>query len=85
MKTTLEIPETLFRQVKATAARQGQTMKSFLNAAIREKLASSKSKQGDVPPWMKFFGAGKPFASSIHKIDQAVEQEFEQIEAEDRS
>ncbi|MDB6155459.1 MAG: hypothetical protein JWL90_3912 [Chthoniobacteraceae bacterium] len=33
---------------------------------------------------MKFFGAGKPFASSIEEIDRVVEGEFEQIEAEDR-
>jgi len=85
VKTTLEIPDTLFRQAKATAARQGQTLKAFINAALWEKLTSAKGNGADTPPWMKFFGAGKPFAASIHAIDRAVAEEFEQIEAEDQS
>ena len=38
MKTTLELPDTLFRKAKATAARQGQTLKQLVQEALNEKL-----------------------------------------------
>lgn len=84
MKTTLEIPGPLFRKAKATAAERGVTLREFVNDALRDKL-SSKTKAGSTEPaWMKFFGAGKPFAASIRAIDRVVEAEFERIEDEDR-
>ncbi|MDB6155460.1 MAG: transposase, partial [Chthoniobacteraceae bacterium] len=46
VKTTLEIPDTLFRQAKATAAIHGQTLKKFVNEALQEKLSGASSKQG---------------------------------------
>ena len=39
MKTTLELPEALFRKAKATAARHGQTLKQLVQEALAEKLA----------------------------------------------
>ena len=36
MKTTLELPDELFREVKATAARQGILMKQFIAQALEE-------------------------------------------------
>ena len=39
MKTTLEIPEPLFRKAKATAARQGHTLKQLVQEALSEKIA----------------------------------------------
>ena len=38
MKTTLELPEDLFREAKATAARTGTTLKALVIEALREKL-----------------------------------------------
>ena len=81
MKTTLEIPDQLLRKAKAKAAEQGQTLRQFVTDAVREKLDTKKS--AGEPKWMKFFGAGKPYAESIHEIDRVVEEEFERIEKED--
>ena len=39
MKTTLEIPDPLFRKAKATAAQHGVTLREFVNDALREKLS----------------------------------------------
>ncbi|NOX98840.1 MAG: hypothetical protein GXP30_03760 [Verrucomicrobia bacterium] len=38
MKTTLELPDTAFRQVKALAASRGITLKQFFSEALEEKL-----------------------------------------------
>jgi hypothetical protein len=42
-KTTLEMSETLFRRVKATAAGRGQTLKQFVTGALEKELGSSQS------------------------------------------
>ena len=84
MKTTLEIPEPLFRKAKATAAERGVTLREFVNEALREKLSSDARTGTGEPAWMQFFGAGKQFAASIREIDRVVEEEFERIEDEDR-
>ncbi len=39
MTVTVEIPDSLYDQVKAGAALQGKTVEAFLVEAIREKLA----------------------------------------------
>lgn len=83
MKTTLEILDPLFRKAKATAAESGVTLRKFVNDALREKLSSRDERTGE-PAWMKFFGAGKPFAAAIHEIDRVVEEEFGKIEDEAR-
>lgn len=38
MKTTVELPDSLYRQIKARAALQGQSIKAFFLDALREKL-----------------------------------------------
>lgn len=39
MKTTLELPESLFHRAKLTALRRHITMKTFFNEALSEKLS----------------------------------------------
>ncbi len=80
MKTTLEIPDPLFRKAKAVAAAQGQTLKELVNEALRDKLM--KPKQGGEPAWTKFFGAMKKYPEERRRIDSAVEESFERIDPE---
>lgn len=46
MKTTLEIPDPLFRKVKSTAAERGQSLKDFVTDALRDKLAPNAGRAG---------------------------------------
>ena len=39
MKTTLEMPDKLFRRVKATAAQRGQSLKQLITVALERELA----------------------------------------------
>jgi hypothetical protein len=39
MKTTLEMPDELFRRAKATAAQRGQSLKQLVTAALERELA----------------------------------------------
>lgn len=43
MKTTLELPDDLYRQAKALAALKGLTMKDWLTALLRRELESPAS------------------------------------------
>ena len=49
MKTTLEIDETVMRELKARAARDGRTMSELVEMALRALLAE-KPKQVALPP-----------------------------------
>ena len=85
MKTTLELPDDLFRQVKATSARCGMLMKQFVAEALREKLAALQAAP-DPKPWMKFAGcmANDPeMRAELKRIEKIIEDEFEQIDEED--
>ena len=79
MKTTLEIPDNLFRQAKATAARRGTALKEFVCDAIEEKLARESGFTAGVwpvPPMNLTPGERA-------EIDNAIEEAFEPDEPDD--
>lgn len=39
MRTTVDLPDTLFREVKSIAARQGESLKEFLQRAVVNELS----------------------------------------------
>jgi hypothetical protein len=82
MKTTLEIPDAVFRRAKSVAAERGIPFREFVTEAVRDKLASdAKAAQ---QPWMTAFGKLRHLRQETAKINRLIEEEFEQIEAEDR-
>jgi hypothetical protein len=82
MKTTLEIPDTIFRRAKSAAAERGIPLREFVTQAVKDKLASS-AKMTD-RPWMAAFGKLRHLRKETARINRVIEEEFEQIEAEDR-
>lgn len=85
MKTTLDLPDDLFREVKSTAARRGQLMKQFIAEALQEKLAVP-SPTSDPKPWMKFAGcmAQDPeMKAELVRISKIIEAEFGQVDEDD--
>lgn len=80
MKTTLEIPDVLFRRAKAAAAEQGVPLREFVSAALTEKLQGRTQLE---KPWMKSFGKLKDLHAENLRIDRIIEEEFGKIEAED--
>ena len=60
MKTTLEMPDKLFRRAKATAAQRGQSLKQLVTTALERELAgpapapkSSKRKRAEVEAFLR--------------------------------
>jgi hypothetical protein len=83
MKTTLELPDPLFRKAKATAAERGQSLKDFVTDALREKLSSSTT--SSEPAWMAGFGKLKRLHKETVRVQSIVDEEFAVIEPEDRA
>ena len=80
MKTTLEISDAVFRQIKARAALKGQTMRDFVVEAIRDKIAS-EAKSAKPRGWRAVFG--KAAAADVAKVQKTIDAEFSRIRYED--
>ena len=86
MKTTLEIPDLLFRKAKSKAAERGQTLKQFVTEALQEKLAvnTDTARLGE-PGWMEGFGKLRRLRKETERIQARIDERFEAIEPEDRA
>jgi hypothetical protein len=83
MKTTIELPDDLFRNAKATAARRGTALKQFVQEALQEKLAREQdsrpatgAKRWPVPP------PNVPI-EELRRIHAIIEADSELIDYED--
>jgi hypothetical protein len=85
VKTTLELPETLFRKAKAAAAREGRSFKQLVQEALAEKLTRSEGARKQSKPWMALAGGLKHLRAETRRIERLIDAEFEIIEPEDRS
>ncbi len=82
MKTTLEIPDAVFRRAKSVAAERGIPLREFVTEAVKDKLASH-AKATD-KPWMAAFGKLRRLRKETARINRIMEDAFERIEPEDR-
>ena len=80
MKTTFEIPDAVFRQLKSQAALRGISMKTLVLEAVREKLSQSANPTVTVG-WRAAFG--KAPDGSLDEVRAVLEDEFSQIDPED--
>jgi hypothetical protein len=81
VKTTLEIPDELFRSAKARAAEEGISLKEYVAAALRAKLKGANN--AEAKPWMKHFGSLAHLRKETRRIEKIIEDEFETINPED--
>jgi len=80
MKTTLEIPDTIFRRAKSAAAEHGIPLCQFVTEAVREKLAAH-AKVGE-KPWLKHVGKLKHLHKETERINRLIEADTEKIDTE---
>lgn len=81
MKTTLEIPDPIFRLAKAKAAERGIPLRQFVTEAVEEKLLA-KSPVGE-KPWIKLAGQLRHLRKETARINKLIEEEFEGVEPEE--
>jgi hypothetical protein len=81
-KTTLEIPDGILRRAKSVAAERGIPLRALISEALADKLRSEQSSKSK--PWMKSFGKLCHLRKETARINRIIEEEFDQIETEDR-
>jgi hypothetical protein len=85
VKTTIEIPDPLFRKAKSKAAERGQTLKELVAEALREKLAGNTSAiHPGEPEWMRGFGKLRRLSKETARVQARIDETVEVIEPEDR-
>jgi hypothetical protein len=80
MKTTLEIPDNLFRQAKAAAARQGLPLRELVTKAIAAMLSHNP---GHDRPWMESFGKLSALRNETARINKMLNRDLGKIDPED--
>jgi hypothetical protein len=86
VKTTVDIPDAVFRRAKATAAERGQALREFVTEALQEKLAGAGQRGADAPPpWMKGFGRLRALRRETARIQRRIDRDLDVIEPEDRT
>lgn len=78
MKTTLEIPDDVFRQSKAAAALRGESLKDFVTDSLRARLENRGPDERQVSGWRRVFGQAKP--AEVADVDPIIAAEFETID-----
>ena len=82
MKTTIELPDELLRRAKATAATRGISLKRLFTEALEERV-----RRGAAPPaapaWQALAGELGPLRAETRRIGRLIDEEFEQLDAED--
>lgn len=71
MRTTLDLPDPLFRELKARAARQGVKMKELLAAFIETGLSAGKSPSGQSTARSPLPIARRATGTAIRALDNA--------------
>jgi len=84
MKTTLEIPDAVFRRAKAAAAERGIPLRTLVTEALADSLRAKGNGRGR-KPLLKGFGALRHLRKETARINRIIEEEFERIEDEDRA
>jgi hypothetical protein len=81
VKTTLEIPDPVFRKAKARAAERGIPLRQFVTEAVQDKLAAGALP--DDKPWMKAIGGLRHLHKDNVRIQRLIDEEFEKVDPED--
>lgn len=80
MKTTLEIPDSVFRRAKSVAAARGIPLREFVTQAVKDKLAAET--RTEEKPWLKHMGKLKHLHKETLRINRLIEEDSEKIDAE---
>jgi hypothetical protein len=82
VKTTIELPDLVFRKAKAAAAQRGASLKDLFTEAVEDLLR----RQGDEPtakPWERAFGGLHDLRLENRKIERLIDAEFGAIDEDE--
>ena len=74
MRTTVDLPTTLFRRAKALAVERGETLRELLTRAVEAEVGWSDSKQASMKTRVKLPLFGDPDGPKILLTNADIEQ-----------
>lgn len=80
MKTTMELPDDLMREVKIRAAREGKKLKDVMEQAIRIGLNTPPPAARSLPSFVKISPEGFPYIESGPDTKKLTAEEWIQLE-----
>lgn len=81
MKTTIDLPDELLRQAKATAALRGESLKELVTVALRAQLERHGATPPGPPGWRSVFGRAR--REEVEEIDRIVTADLERVDPEE--
>jgi hypothetical protein len=79
MKTTIEIPDAIFRRAKSRAAESGKSLRAFVTLALVDKLNADEPKN-DCGSWPRLPTLNR---EESQRIQDLIDDEFSTIGNED--
>jgi hypothetical protein len=79
VKTTLDIPEPIFREATARATASGISLRQFITEAVKAKLETTPASARE-KPWMRGAGALKHLHEETVRIQKLIDAEFRHVE-----
>ena len=83
VKTTVELPDSLYRKLKSTAAEEGRSIKEILTEAVSDRLRRGSSAERNARPWESAFGGLKALHKENIRIDRVIRAEFDKIDEDE--
>lgn len=77
VKTTLEIPDDLYRQVEALAALRGRTIEDLVNELLRAKIEQERALSGE-RGWRSVFGRAS--AAEVARVQSVIDDELSRVD-----
>jgi hypothetical protein len=69
VKTTIDLPDALFRRAKSAAVEEGKSLKEFFTEAVAGRLGHSITAKPDAKPWEALLGGS---SVSIGKTCESI-------------
>ena len=80
MRTTIDIPDSLFRKVKASAALEGKSLKDWLLRAVRTELGEDGESQETVRIKLPIVeSSGQSYAVSAENLADILDEEDREV------
>jgi len=83
VKTTVELPDTLFRKAKAAAAEEGKSLKDFFAEALKDRLRRPSPELGTSKAWEAAFGGLHTLHRENLRINRIISAEFESVDEDE--
>jgi hypothetical protein len=82
MKTTVELPDDLFRRAKAMAAARGMSLKELFSQAVEARLRGEGARPPE-PEWKELAGQLAPLHKETRRIQERIDAEFGHVDEEE--